>query len=294
MRVSDVGPDPSDPRERKLTIQHLHAGVVGADHPGPEQFLLHRLIERIEQARALRHPSAHGLARNLHPVPLPNLFLPVQGLVIGPLGHNHLRQQTRSRCALLDGLRRLGGGLHRAFAGVLEANVLNHLHRGGNVFIAFAGLFGDQPQVLAAAGTVLIRLGQVVNDSLPCQMPRQGLAAAPFPIGRFVRFLPGSRRVVEIVVVLAGSRCLFRTPRLPGRLEQRQLLFRQPLTFAVPLRLQQFAQQTLIFVLLGQGTIQLCGQIHHDLLQCLCIPRQTFWIDGHCAFSLNGNQSVSK
>jgi hypothetical protein len=40
--------------------------------------------------------------------------------------------------------------------------------------VSFAGLFGNQPQVLTAAGTVLVRLGQIVNDSLPRQMPRQG------------------------------------------------------------------------------------------------------------------------
>src|SRR5215831_6589154 len=66
-----------------------------------------------------------------------------------------------------------GGGPHRAVAGVLQTNVLNYLHRGRDVFVTFAGLFGNQPQVLAAAGTVLFRLGQVVNDSLPLQVPRQ-------------------------------------------------------------------------------------------------------------------------
>jgi hypothetical protein len=86
----------------------------------------------------------------------------------------------------------------------------------------------------------------------------------------------------------------FRAPCLPGRLEQRQLLFRQLLTFAVALRFQQFAQQSLILVLLDQGTIQLFGQIHDDLPQRLCIPRQAVWINRHRAYSLRRNRPVSK
>lgn len=125
-------------------------------------------------------------------------------------------------------------------------------------------------------------------------MPCQRLAPASLLVWRFVRFRPRSCIAIEVIIVLAGSGLGFRAPCLPGRLEQRQLLFRQLLTFAVALRFQQFAQQSLILVLLGQGMIQLFGQIHHDLPQRLCIPRQAVRIDGHRAYSLRGNQSVSK
>jgi hypothetical protein len=111
---------------------------------------------------------------------------------------------------------------------------------------------------------------------------------------RFVGFLPGSRTAIEIIVVPAGCGFGFRNPCLPGRLEQRQLLFGQLLALAIALRLQQFAQQTLILVLLGHRTIQLFGQIHHDLAQRLGISRQAFRIDGHRKFSLNGTPSISK
>jgi hypothetical protein len=47
------------------------------------------------------------------------------------------------------------------------------------------------------------------------------------------------------------------------------LLFRQLLALPVALRLQQFAQQALIFVLLRQRTIQLLGQIDNNLPQRL-------------------------
>ena len=227
-------------------------------------------------------------------MPLEHLLLPVQRLMVGPFRHDHLRQQARSRRALLDRLRRLGGGPHRAVAGVLQANVLNHLHRRGNVFVAFAGLFRDQPQVLAAAGAVLFRFRQIVNDSFPLQMPRQRLPPAALPGRRFVRFRGRSRIAIEIVVVLGASGFGFRAPRLPGRLEQRQLLFRQLLALAVALRLQQFAQQALVLVLLRQRTIQLLGQIHHDLPQRLCVPRQAVRIDGHRASRLPGKRPDSK
>ena len=57
---------------------------------------------------------------------------------------------------------------------------------------------------------------------------------------------------------------------------------------------QQFAQQTLILVLLGQGAVQLFGQIHDDLAQRLCIPRQAVRIDRRRAFRLRGIRPVSK
>ena len=107
-------------------------------------------------------------------------------------------------------------------------------------------------------------------------MPRQRLTSASFP-GRLVLwFLTPWRIVVEIVVVIGFA---VRIPCLPGRFKQRQLLFRQLLAFAVALRLQQFAQQVLIFLLFSERAIQLLGQIEHDLLQCLCILRQILRID---------------
>jgi hypothetical protein len=90
--------------------------------------LLHQLVQWIEQYRALRHPAAHGFARDVDAMPLEHLLLPVQRLVVSPLRHDHLRQQTRSRRALLDRLRRLGGSPYRTVADVLQTNVLNHLH----------------------------------------------------------------------------------------------------------------------------------------------------------------------
>jgi hypothetical protein len=38
--------------------------------------------------------------------------------------------------------------------------------------LAFAALFGDQPQILAAAMTVLLSFGQIVHDPFPDQTRR--------------------------------------------------------------------------------------------------------------------------
>ena len=82
-------------------------------------------------------------------------------------------------------------------------------------------------------------------------MPCQRLPAAAFLFWRFIRFRSGLRIAIEVIFVLACCGFSFRVPCLPSCLEQRQLLLRQLLTLAVALRLQQFAQQILIFVLLG-------------------------------------------
>jgi hypothetical protein len=43
-----------------------------------------------------------------------------------------------------------------------------------------------QPQVFAASGAVLLPFGQVVNNTLALQMPRQRLAPAAFRLWRSV------------------------------------------------------------------------------------------------------------
>src|SRR5437879_1862141 len=96
----------------------------------------------------------------------PRFLLPVQRHMIGDLGHDHLRQQARSRSALFDGLRRLGGGFHGAVASVLLAHILDDDHLCRNEFVARAGLFPDEPQVLLAGGTVLFFFRQIMHDAL--------------------------------------------------------------------------------------------------------------------------------
>src|ERR1051326_3957335 len=120
----------------------------------------------------------------------------------------------------------------------------------------------------------------------PLRCRPRGCRPPRFCLGVSSGFALGSGIAIEVIVVLVGSGLTFRTPCLPSLLEQRQLLFRQLLTLAVALSFQQLAQQTLILVLLGQGTIQLFGQIHDDFSQRLCIARQAVRIDGHRAFSL--------
>ena len=128
--------------------------------------------------------------------------------MIGELSHDHLRQQACSGRALFDRLRRFVRRLHRAIAGVLQAHVLNHAQGRRNVVVALAGLFGDQTQILAASGAVLVGLGQIVHDSLALQMPRQRLASAALLRRHLIRTPAGLRIVVGIVLVVLG-RLLF-------------------------------------------------------------------------------------
>ena len=75
---------------------------------------------------------------------LEHLLLPVQRQMICVLGYDHLCQQARSGRAFFNGLRRLGGRLHRAGASVFFADIFDHRQLRGNECIALAGLFPDE------------------------------------------------------------------------------------------------------------------------------------------------------
>ena len=265
-RVAAIGPEAPGTREGQLGIQHLHAGVVGSDHPGLEQNILERSIKRIEQPGALCQPPAHGLARDLHPVPLKDLLLPVQGQMIGGLSHDHLRQQTRAGGALFNRLRRLGGRPHGAGAGVFPAHILDDGQLRRNIFVALAGLFADEPQILVAIDAVLFRFPQVMHDALALEMPRKRLPAA-FP---FLRSCPGGagRGIVIIGAIGLGRRWgwCFGLPRLPGFREQGQLIGGELFALAVASGVQQLVQQGLDLVPLAELAVELRHQVQHHPL----------------------------
>ena len=194
--------------------------------------------------------------------------------MIGELGYNHLRQQAGSGRALLNRLRRLVRRLHRAVTGVLQAHILDHLQRGRNVFVAFAGLFRDQMQIFAAAGAVLAGFRQIVHDPFPHQMPCQRLSPASLLCWLFGRLL---------ITFRLGSSCFFGDfvwlAGLPEFLKQGQLIFRELFAFAVALRIQQFAQQAPVLVLFRTLVLELIAQIEHDLLQHIDVFRQSVGID---------------
>ena len=129
---------------------------------------------------------------------------------------------------------------------------------------------------------MFFRFRQIVDNPFPRQMPRQRLASAAFP-GICLAALPGAlRSAIDIVIVIPGVFApVLRILRLPRRLKQRQLLFGQLLALTIALRLQQLAQQVLILVLFGRRAVQLLNQIQHDLSKRVCVPRQSFRIDGH-------------
>ena len=95
----------------------------------------------------------------------------------------HLRQQARSRRALLNRLRGLARGLHRAGAGILFRDIFDHNQRSRDVLIALAGFFAELPQVLFADRAMLLSFLKIVNDTLAFQMARQGAASARVRFG---------------------------------------------------------------------------------------------------------------
>ena len=44
VRISHIRPDPSDSGKGKFPVQHLHTGVIGADHLRTQQLFLHQLM----------------------------------------------------------------------------------------------------------------------------------------------------------------------------------------------------------------------------------------------------------
>jgi len=176
--IPAVGPDPSRACVRQFLVEHLHARIVGPDDLGLEQHFLGCPIQRLHQIGDLPHPTAHCLGRDLHSMPLEDLILPVQRHMVGRLGYDHLGQQTGASGALFNRLRRLGGSLHCALAGILLADILDDYHLRWDVFIALARLFADGPQVLRAHRTVLFLILQIVHDPFPLEMRGQRLPAA--------------------------------------------------------------------------------------------------------------------
>ena len=96
----------------------------------------------------------------------------MQGQVIGQLADNHLRQQRSPGDALLNRLRRFGGRLHRARAGILLAHILDYLHLRRNILVALTDFLADPTQVLAALFAVFLAFRQVVLDALAFEVTR--------------------------------------------------------------------------------------------------------------------------
>src|SRR6185437_362237 len=93
------------------------------------------------------------------------------------LRNDHLGEKSRALGALLNRLRGLARRLHRAVTGIFPANVLDHDELRGDVFVAFAGLFAELAQILAAGRAMLFGLVQIVDDAFPLQVPRQWTTA---------------------------------------------------------------------------------------------------------------------
>src|SRR5215472_1824384 len=112
-----------------------------------------------------------------------DLLLPVQRQMIHRLGHDYLCQQTRTRRALFNRLRRLGGRLHRARTSIFLADILDYRQLCRNVFVTLARLFPDGMQILVTRGAVLFRIREVVHDALPFEMPGERLPTTALLVG---------------------------------------------------------------------------------------------------------------
>src|SRR5471032_3681048 len=89
--------------------EHRHGRVVGVDiarreHVGPQG-----PDQRAHQGAASAHPARHRRAVQFHAVSRVDGRLAVQGLVVGELGHQDLRQQSGAGDAALDRAARRGG-----------------------------------------------------------------------------------------------------------------------------------------------------------------------------------------
>src|SRR5215472_8357898 len=110
--------------------------------------------------------------------------------MIGAFGDDDLRQYARPRCALFNRLRRFRRCLYGAVTSVFLADILDYGQFGGSVFIAFTGLFTDEPQVLLTGMAVLLLIRQIVNDAFTAEVLGQGcrppllfLQSVPPPAG---------------------------------------------------------------------------------------------------------------
>lgn len=69
---------------------------------GGTHIFAQRLHQRFEQARGSTDPIGQGRALEIHTGTAVDRLLPIQRTMIGVLGYDHLREQTRSRQAALD------------------------------------------------------------------------------------------------------------------------------------------------------------------------------------------------
>ena len=104
--------------------------------------LRHQLVQRFHQVRHVAAPDRLRGARDLEPLPLEDVFQPVQRQVIGELTRYDVSQQSRSGQPLVDcgsGFAavsdlRAGAVAFARRAGVLLAQVLDALEVAGIVF----------------------------------------------------------------------------------------------------------------------------------------------------------------
>ena len=167
----------------------LHAqfdrGVVAVDHARQQQTLVHQQVQRLQQIRRLPQPVAQRGTRDgdAGAGQLPGQA--VQRRVVGELGRDDVGQQSGAAQPLGDrpdlgrpgGLQPLLGGDRRrvaAPAGVALPDGAQHEEACRLQVELLGRLLTDADARLAAAGTELLGLGQVVYDVATLQVLGQG------------------------------------------------------------------------------------------------------------------------
>ena len=152
-----------------------HRGVVGVEDVGSQHHADRRGVQRLEELGRLKPPAVHRLPRDADALPLEDAFQSVQGEMVGPLAHDHLRHQPRPRQSARDRLGRLGGHRHVLLgerqaalgkllaAGVFLADVHRDEQRRGPPVELLAGLRRQLDQVLRAAQRRLLGVRKVVG-----------------------------------------------------------------------------------------------------------------------------------
>ena len=155
--------------------EHRHRRLVGVQHLALQQLRLHRLDQRLQSGAALTDPGPRRRARDRQSGAAEDRFLAVQRQVIGMLGHEHLREQSRRRDALVDDRCRHRSLYQRAATGTgpLAAHVALHREHAWRVVELLADVFANALHAAAtSAGGVL---GLVVALDAR-QLGRQGAA----------------------------------------------------------------------------------------------------------------------
>lgn len=111
---SGVRPQAGTVRLAAARIEHRHRRLIGVQHLATQQVFLQGLHDWLQAHPALADPRAQRRSRDRQAGAREDRFLAIQRQVIRMLCHQHVREQARSRDALVDHGRWTGRLYQRA------------------------------------------------------------------------------------------------------------------------------------------------------------------------------------